>query len=193
MSLFLETLRVEEGAFAHVKYHNERLNKTILEVYGIHADIRLEEVVTDQPDDGIYRCRVLYDTEVREVEYIPHKPLHLQHFKFIEADLDYSFKSADRSDLMKLFEQRGACDDVLIIKEGLVTDSAIANIAVYDGKSWLTPEKPLLPGTTRQRLLDEGKLKYAPVTPQMVQESQRFALMNAMMDFNEIENPVFEF
>lgn len=192
MSLFLETLRVEAGRFCHVKYHNQRLNRTIQSTYGIATEIDLSRIIQDQPEDGIYRCRVLYDTEVREVEYIPHEPTLLEKFKFIEADLDYSFKSADRSDLMKLWEKRGECDDVIIIKEGFVTDSAIANIAIFDGEKWLTPARPLLPGTTRERLVDEGKLILSEVTPQMVRESRGFAVMNAMMDFYEIENPVFE-
>ena len=50
-------------------------------------------------------------------------------------------------------------DDILIVKNGLLTDTSIANIALYDGNDWYTPLHPLLKGTKRAELLDKGVLK----------------------------------
>ena len=36
-----------------------------------------------------------------------------------------------------LFEQRGSCDDILIVKQSCITDSYFANVVLGDGVSWL--------------------------------------------------------
>lgn len=39
---------------------------------------------------------------------------------FIEAnDIDYSYKSTDRTELNRLTAQKGDCDDIVIVKNGL--------------------------------------------------------------------------
>ena len=58
-----------------------------------------------------------------------------------------------------LFQIRQDKDDILIVKNGLLTDTSIANIALYDGNDWYTPLHPLLKGTKRAELLDKGVLK----------------------------------
>ena len=52
---------------------------------------------------------------------------------------------------------RGACDEILIIKDGHITDTSISNIVfrLPDGW-WLTPFTPLLKGIMRTYLLESG-------------------------------------
>ena len=64
-----------------------------------------------------------------------------------------------------------------------MTDTTIANIAFFDGKTWFTPTTPLLQGTTRARLIDEGFLKLRDIKKEDIKEYSRFALMNAMIGF----------
>ena len=56
----------------------------------------------------------------------------------VDDRIDYSFKSADRSSLNRLTAQKGDCDEIIIVKNGLVTDTSFTNIAVFDGEQWLT-------------------------------------------------------
>ena len=66
--------------------------------------------------------------------------------------MNYDLKYFDRKifdDLKKNIK----ADDILIIKNGFITDTSIANILFFDGKKWITPKKPLLKGTVRERLL----------------------------------------
>ena len=37
-------------------------------------------------------------------------------------------------------------DEILITRNGLLTDTSIANIALFNGKEWHTPKHPLLKG-----------------------------------------------
>jgi 4-amino-4-deoxychorismate lyase len=54
----------------------------------------------------------------------------------------------------------------------------------------LTPSTPLLEGTTRARLLDEGFLSAACLTPKDIQKADKIAIMNAMVGFVEVENGI---
>lgn len=153
--MLLETLRCEEGIPLHLPYHQQRMERS-LRALGSECRYRLEALIAP-PSEGIYRCRVLYDAESIRIEYHPYVPRVISSLKIIRADdLDYRLKYADRSRLNELFEQRGECDDVLIVRNGFLTDTTIANIALRIGGRWLTPEAPLLEGTTRARLIEEG-------------------------------------
>ena len=83
-------------------------------------------------------------------------------------------------------------DDILIIKDLLVTDTSIANIAFEtSGGEWITPKNPLLKGTTRARLLDEGKLKEADIRVHELRSFTKVALLNAMIDFDVLDRCEF--
>jgi 4-amino-4-deoxychorismate lyase len=74
----------------------------------------------------------------------------------IESDtINYTYKSTHREELNALYAQRGMADDILIVKDGYLTDTSIANIALYDGHTWFTPAHPLLQGTKRAELLND--------------------------------------
>ena len=68
----------------------------------------------------------------------------------------------------------------------LVTDTSIANIALYNDGLWFTPKKPLLEGTTRARLLNAGKIIEKDIAVEDLNNYSRVALMNAMIDFDII-------
>ena len=127
----------------------------------------------------------MYGAEgIEQVEYIPYVMRCIQSLQIVTDDaIDYSYKSTDRSALNALLAQRGNCDDIIIVKNGLVTDTSFTNIAIYDGTHWLTPRTPLLAGTQRARLLDEGSIQVADITPDMLRQAQRVRLFNAMTSF----------
>ncbi len=104
--------------------------------------------------------------------------------------MHYPLKYTHRNELNALFEHRDICDDVLIVKDGILKDTTIANIALFIDGQWLTPQTPLLYGTTRERLIDEGFLIPAVLTPDHLSLAQKVAVMNAMVGFVEIENGI---
>ena len=57
-----------------------------------------------------------------------------------------------------LYDLRNDCDDILIVKRGMVTDSSYANIVFRRGKRWYTPWSALLKGTMRLNLLERNKI-----------------------------------
>ena len=82
---------------------------------------------------------------------------------------------------------------VEIIKDELITDTSIANIALYIENQWFTPKKPLLKGTTRARLIYEEFLTEKDLTVEDLKKSTKFAVMNAMVDFKILNDIEFKF
>jgi len=89
-----------------------------------------------------------------------------------------------------LSNKKGSTDEILIVQNTLITDTSIANIAFFDGERWLTPKEPLLIGTTRARLLDEQKIFEQDINVADLHKFTAFALMNAMIGFDEIKNGI---
>jgi 4-amino-4-deoxychorismate lyase len=113
--------------------------------------------------------------------------------KLIEHNsLEYSKKYVNREPLERLYAQREECDDILIVQNGYIKDTTIANVAFFDGRDWLTPSEPLLNGTTRERLLQEGFLKTEDIRVDALKRFQKMALMNAMIDFDIIADKKIE-
>jgi 4-amino-4-deoxychorismate lyase len=192
MSPFFETLKIENGKILNLYYHNLRLNKTIYNMYGKKSDFNLEEFI-NIPDAKTYRCKVIYNTNLLSFELLPYKPKVFKSFKLIDSDIDYTYKSTDREELNKLFKLRNNCDDILIIKDGLLTDTSIANIAIFDGEQWFTPKKPLLFGTQRAKLLEDKIVVEKDIKVKDIKNIVNFAIMNALIGFHKIEDVKFYF
>ena len=54
--------------------------------------------------------------------------------------------------------------EIIIIKNGLVIDTSFTNIAIHKDGKWLTPKHPLLLGTKRAALLEQGIIQEADIT-----------------------------
>jgi len=189
---FLETIKVIDGSFYHLEYHQNRYEQT-LGSYGIKNCTELQDIL-EAPPKGLYRCRVVYDLDGGLTqEYHPYKKRDIKKLKLIESNsLSYEKKFANREAIDALFTQRGECDDILIVQNGLLTDTTIANIALYDGKEWWTPKRALLAGTTRQRALDNGFVKERDIQVDDLKSYSALAVMNAMIDFDIITDKKIE-
>jgi 4-amino-4-deoxychorismate lyase len=182
---FFETIKIENGRAKHLTYHNERLNRTLKAHYPKAAPIDLTQCI-EPPKEGLWRCKVIYSERVESVEFYPYAPRSIKSFKLIKSDIDYSYKYLDRSAIDALFAQRGTADEIIIVKEGLITDTSIANIALFNGYEWHTPQTPLLPGTTRERLLRAGLLVPKKIYAHEIENYEKIALLNAMIEFHVI-------
>jgi 4-amino-4-deoxychorismate lyase len=98
-----------------------------------------------------------------------------------DAELDYHLKYLDRTALTQLSAQRGDCDEVLIVKDGFVTDTSFSNVVFTDGMRFVTPDTYLLPGTMRAMLLRSGAIVEAPVRVEDIGRFTHVSLINAML------------
>ncbi len=180
--LLLETIRIEGGKIHNLGYHQQRCNKSRQILFDSHEILDLASCI-DAPKTGVYRCRILYAERLHSIEYIPYSPKEIDSLKIVSSDIEYSLKYANRDALNALLESNKDVDDVIIEKEGYLTDTTISNIAFFDGEHWVTPAKPLLEGTMRAKLLDEGFLQLKEIKKEDLQNYSQVALMNAMIGF----------
>ena len=125
--------------------------------------------------------------QLKQIEIEPYTYRTIQSLKVVRHEsVDYHLKYTDRQILQELFARRGDCDDIIIIKNDMVTDSFAANLVFYDGEKWFTPTTPLLKGTKRQLLLDQGILFEKEIKKEDIRAFQKVGLINAMIDFEEM-------
>ncbi|MCF6333634.1 MAG: aminotransferase class IV family protein [Draconibacterium sp.] len=189
MSQLFETIKCKDGKLFNLNRHNLRFNKARKEYFGLSDEINLEEIieVPENASNGLFRCRVIYSKTVDKIEFIPHQFRKIKSLKLIEAnDIGYQFKYSDRNILNELFEKRSDSDDILIVKNGCITDSFTANLLFFDGKKWWTPDTPLLYGTQRAKLIDEEKISVCRIISDDLSKYKKVGLINAMWDLGEM-------
>lgn len=191
MSLFVETIRVEGGEAPLLSLHQARLDNTLRACCGTDAPrIDLTGIV-----NGLaftlrrMKVRVVYGCNgVTEVTCEQYRLRHIGSLKVVCDDtIDYAFKRTDRRCLQRLTAMRDNCDDVLIVRNGLLTDTSFTNIALLVDGRWLTPAQPLLAGVMRSRLIADGILRESDLTLDDVRRATGIRLTNAMTDWGEME------
>lgn len=190
MSLLIESIKLLDGEYRNLFYHEQRMNRSLKILCGLHDFFNLEEFLhnIDRPSNGLYKCRIVYDDETREVEFLRYQPQTINSLRVIENDrISYEFKYVDRKTIDRLYDLRKNCDDILMVKRGLVTDSSYANIVFRKGKNWYTPWSALLKGTMRSALLERNKIQEEEIRLEDIQSFETFKLINALLEFDSPE------
>lgn len=205
MCHFVETIRIDGGQATNLFYHEKRMNETLRRLFSdadgrrTTADNRLTapryslaDHLCLSPDMDNIKCRVVYGKDgISEITYSEYTIRPVRSLRLVcSDDIDYACKSTDRKAIDRLFGMRGISDDIIIVRRGLLTDTSIANIALFDGTVWQTPRLPLLGGTRRESLLDRGILQEKDITPDMLGSFSHIRLFNAMIDWGVQELPV---
>lgn len=191
-----ETICVKNGIIQNLEWHQQRYEKSYHSFYSKRAPKTLVEgiEVPSEFSTSISKLRISYNEFSKKIEFEESSFVIGKTLKLVQLEhIDYSLKYTDRDQLKLLFTQRGTCDDVLISKNGMITDTAYANIVFTDGTKWFTPATPLLEGTCRARLLAESQIETAHITTEGLNDFIGFRLINAMNDldknsFNKIED-----
>ena len=186
---FLETIKVENFRAYNLEYHQNRLDKTIYGNFGVKSNIILKDLITP-PTKNLYRCRVVYDKNLINVEYIPYTMRKIESFKIVESNIEYRYKSTNRDEINQLLLQKQNNDDIIITQNESLKDTSIANIALYIDNIWFTPTNPLLKGTMRAKLIKEKKIFERELRVDDLKIASKFAIMNAMIGFYEIQRGV---
>ncbi|MCU0462075.1 MAG: aminotransferase class IV [Bacteroidales bacterium] len=192
MYRLVETIRSEDGVLNNLVFHNERMIRTLSDLYGLKISVDLGDIITipDSALRGLFKCRVEYDSEIRKIEFVPYTMKSVRTLKTIESNtIDYSYKYADRNDIDLLMERREECDDILIIKNGFITDTSYANVILLDKEGrWNTPSTFLLPGTRRASLIKMGIITEKEIKIHDIIHFTEVRLINAMIGINDTES-----
>lgn len=188
MCLLLETIKLENGKLLNLPYHQQRFTQARQQLIQAES-LNLHEliVIPEYAQKGLFKCRLTYGKKIEKLEFIPYKHRDIKSLKIVHDDsIDYTYKYADRRHLQKLFEQRGTCDDIIIVKNGMATDSFIGNLLFFDGSNWLTPNLPLLKGTQRQHLLDTKQIIEKQIIASNILNYQKIGIINTFYSLNNM-------
>ncbi|MBV7441601.1 aminotransferase class IV family protein [Weeksellaceae bacterium TAE3-ERU29] len=185
---FLESIKVKDGEVYNLFYHQQRVNATFKNFFKGKKVLNLEKIISslEIPQKGLYKLRVVYNDNKCFTEFVPYEINPINSLRLVtDNSIEYSFKSLDRNCLNNLKKEITE-DEIIIVKNGEITDCSYANLAFWDGKEWFTPKSFLLNGTCRQRLLSEGKIKETKINAQSIFKYKKIGLINAMIDLEEL-------
>jgi 4-amino-4-deoxychorismate lyase len=185
--MLLETIKINNGIIENIKYHQKRFDISRAKLFETKDELNLIDFL-NPPKNGLFRCRISYDKDIKSIEYATYEPKIFKKFKVVSSNIEYSFKYANRKEFEDLKSKYPDFDEIIIEKNGFLTDTTISNIAFFDGKKWLTPASPLLKGTMRAKLIDDDFLELADIKSNDIKRFKKFALLNAMLGFYEIKN-----
>jgi 4-amino-4-deoxychorismate lyase len=186
LPLCFETICVQNRRLINLAYHEARLNKTRTELFGLKDLWDLSKLITvpDSVIDAPHKCRVTYGEGIDNIKWEPYNFRTITKIQRVyDNTIDYSYKYNDRTNLNILYEQRNSAEEILIIKNGMVTDTLYCNVAFLKDDKWFTPESPLLPGTQRAFLLDSGIIEEAHILEKDIQKYSYIKLFNAMISW----------
>lgn len=190
---YIETIKCEDYEIYNLEYHEKRVANTI------GKNIYLRDYIYPNSNE-LLKCKIVYDeNDILDVSFSPYSKKNIKTLKVIYDDLiEYKYKYENRDTLNKLLndvkENDNRVDEIIIVKNGYITDTTIANITILleDESSledkWYTPKTPLLYGTTRDRYLEQNRLKEIDITVEMLQRAKKIALLNAMIDFDILDD-----
>lgn len=182
----IETIKTENKKLCNLSYHNERMNNARRKLFGCKNYIYLNQAIKipDNISNSIFKCRVIYSDIIRKIEFTPYKFSKISSIKIVvDNEIDYSFKYENRERIDRLLETKEDCDEILIIRNGFITDTSIHNVIFFDSDKWFTPSTALLKGTTITRLLKENKISDKIIRMDDLIRFQKVMLVNAMNDF----------
>ncbi len=190
---FLETIKVQNGKAALLSYHQKRLNRTFKHFFPSEKKLDLENIfskeekilATQNTDNQVFKCRFLYNEKSFFIELLPYSIKPISSFRLVHVgdDFSYHFKFSKRDLLNDLIVDN---QEVIIVKNGFLTDTTYANIALKQGDKWYTPSEPLLQGTKRDFLIENQLIIPKPLHINDLQNFSHIKIFNAMMESEAI-------
>lgn len=182
-----ESIQVWQGQPLHLEWHQQRITRAAHYFWNIPAPFQLESIIEIPQafSQDKVKCRIAYGREQYEIIFSRYHPKPLNSLRLVYDDeVEYTHKFNNREALNTLYQQKGGCDDILIVKQGLLTDSSYCNLVFWEGEKWWTPAESLLPGTCRARHLAQGRIYERSIHVEDLPHYQGFKLINAMLDLD---------
>jgi 4-amino-4-deoxychorismate lyase len=186
MSLLLETIQIRSGIMMNTCYHQERMVNSSQAIFGNKVTFDLKTLpIPSEYRSGIAKCRILYNNKIERIEFEPYVQRQIQSLQIVTDNaISYPYKFADRSQLMELLKQKAGSDDILIVKNGRVTDTSFGNVVLLKDKKYYTPSSYLLNGTKRQQLLKDGIITERNISSEDLFYMDKLFIINAMLDLD---------
>ena len=200
MLKFIESIKVLNGDTPDINEHLQRVIRTIQYFYSksnekfdfISCVYTVLERERDKISDGLFKLRVVYSDRFISGTLIPYIPKRIKRLKLVESDdIEYPFKFENRTAIDSLLSYKDKCDDILIVKNGVITDTSYSNIVFERMGNLYTPESYLLAGTKRAKLIREDIIREEIIRPCDIDRYDKAYLINSMLDLYPVEEIEF--
>lgn len=184
---FIETIKIENGRIVNLDLHTERAYNTVYHHFQIKRLFDFESLIPKEItyNEGIYKLRIIYSSDIETFSITPYEPRSVKSLKVVDGSMiEYGFKYEDRHALESLRAQRGECDEILIVKNGFITDTSYSNILFSDGERIFTPTTFILNGTKRRELLLSGLIHEKVMRIEDIHLYRTCWMINAMLDIS---------
>ncbi|MCD7971845.1 MAG: aminotransferase class IV [Candidatus Azobacteroides sp.] len=184
--VFSEVIKVKDGIYYNIPSHIERMNNTTNHFYAKKIEVNLStEIIPVKLRTGLVKCRIEYSDVIHAIEFSSYSFRNIQKVGFVRNDhIDYSFKYIDRTPLNEMLMQ-SRCDEIIIVKNGLVTDASSSNLVFENETGMYTPSSYLLPGRKRKLLLQQKKIKERLISMQDIEKYKTVHFINTMIDLED--------
>lgn len=187
MSQFFESIRVNDGVVENLNFHQARVNKTLNAFDASQHSIDLTKIIQQLvlPTLGLFKLRISYDLNGNyEAKCNPYQYKQINDFALVDIKGHrYDYKYANRDWINEALAQYSK-DEIIMHDDGLIKDCSYTNIVFFDGANWYTPESPLLEGTQREKLIQEGIITPKALYVSEVPNFQKFKCINAMIHWD---------
>lgn len=186
----LESIKILNNKIYNLDYHKERIARSLELNYKSLAQIDFDSIVKEikKIDTGLHKLRLIYNDSFLKYELHPYQIKSIRTLQLISSNsVGYSHKFLDRTHLDKLYKLKRNADDILIVKNGMITDTYYCNVALLKDEKWMTPKVPLLKGTKRQQLIDDAQISEKLIYMDDLLQYDRIRLFNALIEFGDID------
>ena len=187
MSQFFESICVKDGIAENLAAHQSRVNKTLDAFNASNQSIELASIVDELtlPAEGLYKLRISYDLNgIYQSACSAYQYKQIQNFALVDIKgQGYDYKFSNRDWINEALALSGK-DEIMMHDGGLIKDCSYTNIVFYDGVNWFTPDAPLLEGTQRAKLLNEGIIQPKALYVQDIPGFKNFKCINAMLNWD---------
>ena len=182
-----ESICVENYQIKLSEFHQKRMDNSYLKLFNVKNKWSIKKIFESLKIESNqkYKLRINYSQSKYSISLKKYFKKKIRSLQCLELnDYSYDLKYTDRSVIDKNNKLKSLSDDILIIKNGFVTDSSYCNIVFFDGLSWVTPKFPLLKGVQRNFLLKNKKIFKKKIKVSDISKYKSFVLINSMTEFN---------
>ncbi|MGM0461751.1 MAG: aminotransferase class IV [Fibrobacterota bacterium] len=183
MSPLIESIRIARGVVCALPFHQKRMERS-MEILGGKRTVNLRDFFSKQqlPSRGVWKARIVYEEDIISCTITPYEKKIIASLQIVTHDeIDYSLKYEDRRNLAALFARRRDADDILIEKNGCVSDTYYCNVCFFDGQTWYTPDTPLLRGIMREKLLHSNTIQTRRIRTEDIHSYEKVMCINALL------------
>ena len=191
MYQFFESIRVKDGIVDNLGFHQLRVHKTLKAHDTSESKIVLEKIIQDLmiPTIGLFKLRIAYALNGDyQIEWVPYQIKPISNFALVEINGHrYDYKFSDRSWITEFLKQSGK-DEIIMHDNGMIKDCSYTNIVFNNGENWYTPQLPLLEGTQRAKLIEQGIIEPKSIHIKDLANYKKFRCINALIDWENADD-----